>query len=200
MPLYLFIYILLLKFLPKYINSIDTYWIMDGVLFLIITIYIFKKEDKNIVNFLSCTGLFVVFIFQIASRFFYMCGVDSNYMSKLLIVLLCFICYILVSKNRYKWRKEKSNNYNRNKVQAIYSKPNDFISLFGAAISLSPKCCVRYTYNDKTIRFKKGVKTPIICDTIIQPTEIICDTNIKKGIFFKRYESYLLQDMSVFFF
>jgi hypothetical protein len=82
----------------------------------------------------------------------------------------------------------KSDNYQRNKIQAIYSKPDELLTLLGAATSLSPKCSVRYTYNDKTIRFKRGVKTPILCDTVLKKTDIIKTTDISPDLFLNRFE------------
>jgi hypothetical protein len=98
------------------------------------------------------------------------------------------IVYVLIFRNRYKWERLKSDNYQRNKIQAIYSKPDEVLTLLGAATSLSPKCSVRYTYNDKTIRFKRGNKNPILCDTVIRKTDIIKTTNINTSLFFDRFE------------
>jgi hypothetical protein len=94
----------------------------------------------------------------------------------------------------------KSDNYRRNKIQAIYSKPDELLTLLGAATSLSPKCSVRYTYNDKTIRFKRGSKTPILCDTIIRKTDIIKTTNIKEDLFFNRFEDIRNNKYNIFTF
>ena len=108
-----------------------------------------------------------------------------NYFTTTSIVL---IVYVLIFRNRYKWEKMKGNNYDRNKIQRIYSKPTIFLTLLGAATSLSPKCSVRYTYNDKTIRFKRGSKTPVICNTVIKKTDIIEDTNLTVDYFDRRWE------------
>ena len=82
----------------------------------------------------------------------------------------------------------KSEKYDADKVQAIYSKPKTLLTLFGATISLSPKCSIRYTYKDKTIRFKKGIEKPIFTDTIVKHNEIIKNTEISSQSFYKRWE------------
>ena len=111
-----------------------------------------------------------------------------NFFDNSTLISLSIIMYFFIFRNRYKWEKMKSDNYNKDKIQKIYSKPNNLLTLIGAATSLSPKCSVRYTYNDKTIRFKKGNKTPIICDTIIKKTEIIKDTDLTVDYFDVRWE------------
>ena len=103
-------------------------------------------------------------------------------------ISIALIVYILMFRNRYKWEKMKGDNYNRNKIQAIYSKPDGLLTLLGAATSLSPKCSVRYTYNDKTIRFKRGVETPILCETVLKKTDIIKTTDINPDLFLSRFE------------
>ena len=108
-----------------------------------------------------------------------------NYFINTSIVL---VVHVLIFRKRYKWERMKSDNYDRNKIQAIYSKPDELLTLLGAATSLSPKCSVRYTYNDKTIRFKRGNKTPILCDTIIRKSDIIKTTDISADLFLNRFE------------
>lgn len=190
-----------MRYIPEYFDSDNLYWIMDVFVRFFVLGFIFKNSKKTILNLFLTLSCSLIFVYEFTECIFYF--LNKEHLGEINLVVLCslsLISWCLIFKNRYKWRKEKSNNYNRNKVQAIYSKPNDFISLFGAAISLSPKCCVRYTYNDKTIRFKKGVKTPILCETIIQKTDVICDTNINKDIFFKRHEEIKYRNYNLFTF
>jgi hypothetical protein len=96
--------------------------------------------------------------------------------------------FVLIFKNRYDWKKLKSDKYDPNKVQAIYSKPNTILSLLGAASSLSPKFNVRYSYNGKTIRFKKNNPNPIMVNTLIKETDIVKDTRYDGCRFNDRFE------------
>jgi hypothetical protein len=179
-----------MRYLPEYFDSDNLYFLMDGFLMLGFSFYIFNKSEKTVLNMFFTTACIIIFLHNIVDCMQMMIlQKDSfdvfNYFSTTSIVL---IVYILIFRNRYKWEKMKGNNYDRNKIQRIYSKPNMVLTLLGAATSLSPKCSVRYTYNDKTIRFKRGSKTPVICNTVIKKTDIIEDTNLTVDYFDRRWE------------
>ena len=189
MPIFFFIYCYIMRILPEKINSIDLYWLMQSILFLIMSIYIFNNSKKNVINLFLCIGLCILFVKQIVDRTFLLLGYEINdYLYIPLLSAILITSHISIFRNRYKWEKMKGNNYDRNKIQRIYSKPTIFLTLLGAATSLSPKCSVRYTYNDKTIRFKRGSKTPVICNTVIKKTDIIEDTNLTVDYFDRRWE------------
>jgi hypothetical protein len=179
-----------MRYLAEYFDSDNLYFLMDNFLMLGVSYYIFNKSNKTVLNLFFTTACIIIFTY---SFFDYLQMIilqkDSfdvfNYFTTTSIVL---IVYVLIFRNRYKWERMKSNNYDRNKIQRIYSKPNMVLTLLGAATSLSPKCSVRYTYNDKTIRFKRGSKTPIICNTVIKKTDIIEDTNLTVDYFDRRWE------------
>jgi hypothetical protein len=96
--------------------------------------------------------------------------------------------YIIVFKNRYNWEKQKSDPYNPNIVQAIYSKPNSVLTLLGATISFSPRCSVRYTYQGKTVRFKKGHDFPLLMKTFTKKTDVIKNTDFTGEHFLNRID------------
>lgn len=178
-----------MKTIPEILDSVNLYWLMQSILFLIVSIYIFKKSTKNVINLFFCIGLCLLFVQQIVDRTFLLIGYETeDYLYIPLLFAAFTITHVLIFRNRYKWERMKSDEYNEEKVQKIYSKPNGLLTLLGAATSLSPKCSVRYTYNGKTIRFKKGIKTPILCDTVIKETDIIKDTNLLQEYFYKRYD------------
>ena len=179
-----------MRYLPEYFDSDNLYFLMDGFLMLGVSFYIFNKSEKTVLNLFFTIACVIIFLHNTVDCLQMMIlQKDSfdvfNYFTTTSIVL---IVYILIFRNRYKWERMKSNNYDRNKIQRIYSKPNMVLTLLGAATSLSPKCSVRYTYNDKTIRFKRGSKTPIICNTVIKKTDIIEDTNLTVDYFDRRWE------------
>lgn len=179
-----------MRYLPEYFDSDNLYFLMDGFLMLGVSFYIFNKSEKTVLNLFFTIACVIIFLHNTVDCLQMMIlQKDSfdvfNYFTTTSIVL---IVYILIFRNRYKWERMKSNNYDRNKIQRIYSKPNMVLTLLGAATSLSPKCSVRYTYNDKTIRFKRGSKTPVICNTVIKKTDIIEDTNLTVDYFDRRWE------------
>ena len=179
-----------MRYLPEYFDSDDLYFLMDGFLMLGVSFYIFNRSEKTVLNLFFTTACVIIFLHNIVDCMqMIILQKDSfdvfNYFTTTSIVL---IVYVLIFRNRYKWEKMKGNNYDRNKIQRIYSKPTIFLTLLGAATSLSPKCSVRYTYNDKTIRFKRGSKTPVICNTVIKKTDIIEDTNLTVDYFDRRWE------------
>lgn len=187
---YFLIYLLLMRYLPQYFDSNELYFLMDNFLMFGVSIYIFKKSQKTILNLFFSAACIIIFSY---SFFDYLQMIVFNrgsfeILNYFIFVAITLIVYVLIFRNRYKWERLKSDNYQRNKIQAIYSKPDEALTLLGAATSLSPKCSVRYTYNDKTIRFKRGNKTPILCDTVINKTDIIKTTNINTSLFFDRFE------------
>ena len=187
---YFLIYLLLMRYLPQYFDSNELYFLMDNFLMFGVSIYIFKKSQKTILNLFFSAACIIIFSY---SFFDYLQMIVFNrgsfeILNYFIFVAITLIVYVLIFRNRYKWERLKSDNYQRNKIQAIYSKPDEALTLLGAATSLSPKCSVRYTYNDKTIRFKRGNKTPILCDTVIRKTDIIKTTNINTSLFFDRFE------------
>ena len=191
-----------MRCLPEYFNSNELYFLMDNFLMFGISVYIFKKSEKTILNLFFSASCIIIFIY---SFFDYLQMIifdrDSfEILNYFIFVSITLIVYVLIFRNRYKWERMKSDNYRRNKIQAIYSKPDELLTLLGAATSLSPKCSVRYTYNDKTIRFKRGSKTPILCDTIIRKTDIIKTTNIKEDLFFNRFEDIRNNKYNIFTF
>jgi hypothetical protein len=179
-----------MRYLPEYFDSNELYFLMDNFLMFGVSIYIFKKSEKTILNLFFSASCIIIFSY---SFFDYLQMIVFNrdsfeILNYFIFVVITLIVYVLIFRKRYDWEKMKGDNYQRNKIQAIYSKPDELLTLLGAATSLSPKCSVRYTYNDKTIRFKRGSKTPIICDTIIMKTDIIKTTNINTSLFFDRFE------------
>lgn len=179
-----------MQFAPQHLfNSIDSYWLMHSVLFVIISIYIYNKSKKTITTALSFLTISAYYLLDALDRIILLIGYNyDNKYTYILIFFWCMCCYIYFSKNQYNWNNQESDNYNRYKVQAVYSKPDELTKLLGAAILFSPKCSVRYTYLDNTIRFKKGSKTPIMCKTVIKESDIIRNTDIKTDDFFKRFE------------
>jgi len=179
-----------MRYFPEYFDSDNLYFLMDNFLMLGVSYYIFNKSDKTVLNLFFTVACIIIFAY---SFFDYLQMIILqkntfdvfNYFS---IISILLIVYILIFRNRYKWEKMKSDKYNKNKIQAIYSKPKTLLTLFGAATSLSPKCSIRYTYNGKTIRFKRGTKNPILCDTALKKTDIIKDTDFKGEYFYKRWE------------
>jgi len=179
-----------MRYLPQYFDSNELYFLMDNFLMFGVSIYIFKKSQKTILNLFFSAACIIIFSY---SFFDYLQMIVFNrgsfeILNYFIFVAITLIVYVLIFRNRYKWERLKSDNYQKNKIQAIYSKPDEVLTLLGAATSLSPKCSVRYTYNDKTIRFKRGNKTPILCDTVIRKTDIIKTTNINTSLFFDRFE------------
>jgi len=179
-----------MRYLPEYFDSNELYFLMDNFLMFGVSIYIFKKSEKTILNLFFSAACIIIFSY---SFFDYLQMIVFNrdsfeILNYFIFVAITLIVYVLIFRKRYDWEKMKGDNYQRNKIQAIYSKPDELLTLLGAATSLSPKCSVRYTYNDKTIRFKRGSKTPILCDTIIMKTDIIKTTNINTSLFFDRFE------------
>ena len=179
-----------MRFLPEKIDNANLYWTMESIAFIISAIFIFKNSKKTVVNLLATLGLLMMFFYEFADRFLMLININvyNNYFGYTLGGIFFLITYIFLFKNRYDWRILESADYNPNKIQAIYSKPNSLVTLLGATTSLSPKCSVRFTYLGKTIRFKRGIKYPILCDTVVRKTDIIEDTNLTDEYFINRWD------------
>lgn len=181
----------IVEYFPKLeYESTLLYWVLYSLLIFSFINYAYKNEDKSVINLLFTSFIFgalIVDILVFSSAIF----VDVSYPISWKYggyIGVGLLLYILLARRRYDWRMLESDVYNPRKVQAIYSKPNSFITLLGSATSLSPKCSVRYTYNDKTIRFKRGVKSPVLCNTVISNTDLIEDTNFSNDYFSDRWE------------
>ena len=190
MPIFFIIYCLIMRFLPERIDNVNLYWTMDSIVFIIAAILIFNNSSKSVVNLLATLGALVMFFYEFADRFLLLIDINvyNNYFSYTLEGVFFLIIYIFLFRKRYDWRSLEGAEYDSNKIQAIYSRPSSLITLLGATTSLSPKCSVRYSYNGKTIRFKRGNKTPILCDTVIRKTDIIEDTDFSGEYFSSRWD------------
>jgi hypothetical protein len=179
-----------MRYLPEYFDSNNMYWVIDSVIMISLAVYVFKNSAKNMLNLFIGFGLLNLLGYDYFNNLnmFIFNKTDINFFDISILISLSIIMFFVVFRNRYKWERMKSNNYDKSKIQRIWSKPNSILALLGAATSLSPKCSVRYSYNDKTIRFQKGNKTPILCDTVIKKTDIIQDTNFNEDYFYKRWE------------
>ena len=185
-----FILFLLMRYLPEYFDSNSLYWVIDSIIMISLAVYVFKNSEKNMLNLFIGFGLLNLLGYDYFNNInmLFFNKTNINLFDIFTLISLSIIMYFAIFRNRYKWEKMKSDNYNRNKIQAIYSKPDELLTLFGAATSLSPKCSVRYTYNDKTIRFKRGTNTPILCETVLKKTDIIKNTDFEGEYFNKRWK------------
>lgn len=179
-----------MRYLPEYFDSNSLYFLMDNILMLLVSSYIFRKSEKTVLNLFFSTSCMIIFSYSFCDYLQMMILKTNSFgaFNYLINISIALVVYILIFRNRHKWERLKSDNYDKSKIQRIYSKPNGVLTLLGAATSLSPKCSVRYSYNGKTIRFKRGNKTPILCDTVIRKTDIIEDTNLDEDYFYKRWE------------
>jgi len=179
-----------MRTIPEYFDSNAMYWVMDGVLMLCICYYIWTKSVKTVANMIATVACAAFLLYNFLDRvFFYLLdNAPPDYVLYLLYPLGLLVLYSMIVKNRYDWEKQRSADYNPNKVQAIYSKPSIGLTLLGAAVSLDPKCSVRYTYNGKMIRFKRGYATPIMTSNVIKKTDIIENTNIDPECFYQRFD------------
>ena len=202
MPIVFLIYYIILTYVPEYFDSHSLYWVLNSVLFFAMAIYVFKKSKKTTLNLFSSVSLISIFSYTLINSLrIYFIKTESLDMLNTIVIFVCVLfSYFFVFRNRYKWEKQKSHTYNRLKIQAIYSKPKNFITLFGAAISLSPRCSVRYSYNGYTLRFKKGYEYPILCETVIKPTDIIKNTKYEPSYFNYRYQQIKNKKYSLLFF
>tara|TARA_R110001592_G_scaffold80669_2_gene240025 strand:- start:263 stop:904 length:642 start_codon:yes stop_codon:yes gene_type:complete len=184
-----FILFLLLRYLPEYFDSNSLYWVIDSTIMISLAVYVFKNSAKNMLNLFIGFGLLNLLGYDYLNNLnmFILNKTDINFFANTTLITLSIIMYFLIFRNRYKWEKQKSEFYNPKRVQAIYSKPNKFLTLLGAAISFSPRCSVRFSYNGETICFKRSSSTPIKCKTVIKGTDIIKNTNIDVNYFSVRY-------------
>ena len=125
-----------MRYLPEYFDSVNLYFLMDNFLMLGVSFYIFKKSEKTVLNLFFTTACIIIFTYSFFDYLQMMIlQKDSfdvfNYFTTTSIVL---IVYVLIFRNRYKWERMKSNNYDRNKIQRIYSKPTIFLTLLGVQI------------------------------------------------------------------
>ena len=181
---------ILIRTLPEYIDNASLYWVMNSVLFFGVSVYMFHKSKKTICNLLVCFALCIMFLNDLVINLSYLITPESNidYFKTVLLVVMSLLSWVVIFRKRYDWRALKSEEYNKKKVQAIYSRPNSFITLLGATTSLSPKCSVRYSFNGKTVRFSRTSDTPLISDTRISSTDIIEETEYTGDYFTKRCE------------
>ncbi len=199
MIILLFIFFLVMRIVPETIDSDILYWVLDSVLMLCVTVYIFKKSSKNIAVLFFTVACLIFFSYDFLD-YLYMFLFNKNSsdsMNMIMLISTSIVSYYLVFRKRYKWKRLKSDNYNPKIVQAIYSKPNTFLTLLGAAISFSPKSCVRYSFDDNTIRFKKGYKTPLMTKTVLKDSDIIKNTSIRTSDFNKRFEEIKLKKYNI---
>ncbi len=190
MLFFYFLYNIIMRTVPEHLDSDVLYWTLSSFLMLSISIYIFSKSKKTVPSLFVAVACIVLFSYDIVD-YLYIAMTDNtipDYFKVILFMSISVVTYVLIARKRYDWRKLKSKKYNPNKVQAIYSKPNDFITLLGSATSLSPKCSVRYCYNGRMIRFKRGYPTPIMTKTIIKKTDIIENTDIDPESFYPRFD------------
>jgi len=188
---YIAILFVIMKTLPKYLDNPILFWVFNSLLLISMAIYIYKKEEKTVLNMAFSSVIISSLLIELVLFTLKMVQFEFNYPENWHYgTLICgtIILYLFIARKRYDWALLNSDKYDADKVQAIYSKPKTILTLLGATFSLSPKCSIRYTYKDKTIRFKKGFKTPIMTDTIIKHDEIIKNTAIPYSYFYKRFE------------
>jgi hypothetical protein len=183
------VFIISMRIIPEYLDSDSLYWFMDSILMIAVCYYIWTKSVKTVTNAIITISAGVYLFSHFVDSIIYLLGFKEPFLLTYILygVGLVFF-YSLIAKNRYDWEKQRSADYNPKKVQAIYSKPSLGFSLLGAAVSLDPKCSVRYTYNEKTVRFKRGNPTPIMTGVVIKKTEIIENTNIDPECFYQRFD------------
>lgn len=123
-----------------------------------------------------------------------------SYLTSFLRSFVVIDVFILLFKSRHDWERLKSDDYDTSKVQAIYSKPNSIVSLLGATGPLGFKFKVRYSYNGRTIRFKKDNPNPVMVDTYIKNTDIIKDTKYDGDYFNSRFNEIKDKKYNIFTF
>ena len=89
-----------------------------------VSFYIFKKSEKTVLNMFFTTACIIIFTYSFFDYLQMMIlQKDSfdvfNYFSITAIVL---IVYILKFRHRYKWERQKSDDYNKDKIQKIFKK------------------------------------------------------------------------------
>jgi len=190
-----------MNWLPYHLEQPFLYYSLNALFQIVCLILVFRSEEKSVFNLLLCLSMILISSYDFID---YTSGLfiehGSKYFNNILFLSGSIIAYILIFKNRYKWEKQKSDKHDREKVQAVFSKPDTIVTLFGAAYSFSPKCSVRYIYNDKMIRFKKGHEKIIVSEIIIKESDIIKDTLICESIFLKRCKEIKNKKFNLFFF
>ena len=184
-----FAYYLIMTHVPEWMDSAPLYWLLDSVFRVALIVYVFKHVKKNVVNLFGFVSCLIVFIYDTIDSLLLVLGyTPQSLFSWLVSASIALIVWYAITHKRYQWRRLKSDSYDPTKVQAIYSKPNELITVLGSSISLSAKCSVRYSYNGKTIRFRKGYPTPVLTKTVIQESDIIENTKIDTESFYKRFD------------
>ena len=93
---------------------------------------VFRYEEKTVFNLLLCISMLLVCSYDLidytSSLLF---EHDSNQFNNVLFFSFSITIYILLFKNRYKWEKQKSDKYDKTKVQAVFSKPDTVLTLLG---------------------------------------------------------------------
>ena len=165
------------------------YYVLNALFQLMCMVVIFRTSKKSVLNLFLISSIMIGAAYDFIDYSLRASGVrTADYFNSFLYISVILLVYILIFHRRYEWKRLKGCEYNPDKVQAIYSKPNDLLTLLGVTISFSPKCSVRYTYAGKVMRFKKGCSTPIMTGKVIKPTDIIEDTNINPETFFQRFD------------
>jgi len=190
-----------MNWLP-YVLEVDMlYYVLNALFQLVCMVLIFRTSKKSVLNLFLISSIMVGAAYDFIDYSLRALGVRSgDYFNSFLYVSVILLVYILIFHKRYEWKKLNSDEYDPEKVQAIYSKPKSFMTLLGAAISHSPKCSVRYTYGGETIRFKKGSDTPIKQKTVILDTDIIIDTSLDPEYFGKRWAAIKNKRYNLLFF
>ena len=190
-----------MNWLP-YVLGVDMlYYVLNALFQLVCMVLIFRKSKKSVLNLFLISSIMVGATYDFIDYSLRALGVRTgDYFNSFLYVSVILLVYILIFHKRYEWKKLNSDEYDPEKVQAIYSKPKSFMTLLGAAISHSPKCSVRYTYGGETIRFKKGSDTPVKQKTVILDTDIIIDTSLDPEYFGKRWAAIKNKRYNLLFF
>jgi len=198
---YLFAIFLLMNWLPYKLDEPFLYYSLNSLFQIVVFIIIFRHEKKSVHNLFLCASMMLISIYDLidyTSSLFM--DYPSKYFNNVLFFSVSLIGYILIFKNRYKWEKLKSDQIDPTKVQAVFSKPDTVLTLFGAAYSFSPKCSVRYIHKGKMIRFTKGKDKIVLSNVCIKKSDIIKDTMIPSYMFKKRYNEIKEKRFNLFFF
>ena len=190
-----------MNWLP-YVLEVDMlYYVLNALFQLVCMVVIFRTSKKSVLNLFLISSIMVGAAYDFIDYSLRALGVrTADYFNSFLYISVILLIYIVIFHRRYEWKKLNSDDYDPEKVQAIYSKPKSFMTLLGAAISHSPKCSVRYTYGGETIRFKKGSDTPIKQKTVILDTDIIIDTSLDPEYFGKRWAAIKNKRYNLLFF
>jgi len=189
MNYFLLAYWIISSTVPYYLNSSELYFLLSNISFVVIICYSYLKTEKSTLNFALFLVLFEIYL---VDSFLWACEmIEINdieaptYSVIAVILLLIFIAYF---KNKWDWKKLPTETYDKNKLQAVYSKPGDFPTLLGSLIYFDPKGSVKYTYGGKVIRFKRGEKFPVLQDFKPKENDKIQTIKGSKEYFYKRYD------------